>query len=99
MKQTVTHEIFVHNKRLAENFSYNARIALLELFEELEDGSGIELEFDPVGICDEWREATPEEFAEWYGETFESTEELESYLSDHTTWQRVDGGTYIFMAF
>jgi len=62
MKQTIS----LHDFRQAfsirpNNFSYEGLEILFNWFEEYESDNGIELELDPIGICCEYIEMTPEE--------------------------------------
>lgn len=50
MKTTVRKHQFIENEILADNFSYSGRQALWEYFEEFEEQTGDEIEFDPVAI-------------------------------------------------
>ena len=59
MKTTVSDYQFVEAFRHAgreTQFSVNARRALFEYFERMEEDSDTEIELDPVGICCEWAE-------------------------------------------
>jgi hypothetical protein len=58
MKITINESEFI-NRFLAirpENFSREALRALFEYYEEIEQGGGGELEFDPIAICCDWTE-------------------------------------------
>lgn len=39
-----------------EDFSYEAREALFEYYEQLSEDMGEDIEFDPISICCEWTE-------------------------------------------
>ena len=43
------------------NFSYEGLEILFNWFEEYESDNGIEIELDPIGICCEYIEMTPQE--------------------------------------
>ena len=54
MKQTVTRHDFAD--ALADDFSRSAASALFDWYEELEAGTGEELELDPIAIRCDWSE-------------------------------------------
>ena len=58
MIDTVTRHTFIDTfrKLRPENFSYEGLNALFDFYEELEDGTGEQIEFDPIAICCEWSE-------------------------------------------
>ena len=56
MKTTVAKADFVLNDRLANNFTLDARLALYDYFEQYEDETGEQIEFDPVAVCCEYTE-------------------------------------------
>lgn len=58
MKDTV-YELDFINRMMdirPDNFSYDGLIALFEYFEQLEEDSNIEIEFDPIAICCDFTE-------------------------------------------
>lgn len=83
MKTTVNvHEFRESFSIRPDSFSYNGLAALFEYLEELEDGTGEELELDPIAICCDFAEyESLEDFCEDYGREFESIEDL----SEETT--------------
>jgi len=98
MKTTVTQSDFVSTfQRYDESrdqFSYEARCALFDYYEQLEQDTGEEIEFDTVAICCDWTEYTSAvEAAEAYGwqadepqDERSDTSEREAliYLNDNT---------------
>lgn len=59
MKETIHADRFVNafdEIGRSNNFSEAARYALFEHFEELEENTGEELEFDPIAICCDYSE-------------------------------------------
>ena len=60
MIQTVNKDTFINWFRSSDtyrnNFSYQGLNALFDYLEEYEDGTGEQLEFDPIAICCEWSE-------------------------------------------
>jgi hypothetical protein len=62
MKQTINlHEFRQSFSNRPDNFSYEGLEILFNWFEEYESDNGIELELDPIGICCEYIEMTPQE--------------------------------------
>ena len=60
MKQSVTRFDFVDwfrgSDNYKNNFSYDGLNSLFDYFEELEEGMGEEIDFDPIAICCEYSE-------------------------------------------
>ena len=59
MKTIVSELQFVESFRLCgreSQFSVRARYALFSHFEQVEEDSDTEIQFDPIGICCEWAE-------------------------------------------
>ena len=106
MKITLTESEFI-NRFLAirGNFSREALQALFAHYEEVEQGGGEELEFDPIAICCDWTEYdTALEAAEAYGfEAEESDDEKADtserqaleFLSDETTCIELSSGCLV----
>jgi hypothetical protein len=89
-----------------DHFSHEALILLFDYIEQYEQDTGVQQEFDPVGICCEWEENIPENIAEAYDieVNFENMEELEQkvidYLNDHTLYAgKTAHGTFVFIQF
>ena len=82
------------------NFSYWGRIALFEYFEQYEEDTGEQIEFDPIAICCEYTEyESLDELNEAYGKKFEDLDEVSDYTSviqvrklNSKTWVYEDGG-------
>ena len=91
MKITLTKSEFI-NRFLAvraENFSRSALGALFDWYEELHEGSGTEMEFDPIAICCDWTEyATALEAAEAYG--FLAPKEIDDERADRSEQQALE---------
>lgn len=69
MYQTITKSGFCNEFVLcgrAEKFSYEARKALFDYFEELEDETGEKIELDVIAICCDFSEESPEGIANKY---------------------------------
>ena len=59
-------------------FTYEGARALFQWYEQLEDETGEQIEFDPVAIRCDWSEfASFEEFCAEYGNDYETLEELQ----------------------
>jgi hypothetical protein len=71
-----------------DNFSYEARKALFDYLEELEDDTGDKIKFDPIALCCEYSEYDNfKEFQENY-----SNDEITNLekLRDHTTVIKIE---------
>ena len=91
MKQTVTLSDFLDDERLKHNFSYEGKIALFNALEELEVGTGIEMDYDPIAIrCDFTEYSSIEEIKLNY----ESIETIDD-LYDNTFVIEFEGGIII----
>jgi hypothetical protein len=102
MKTTVSEFQFVESFRLCgreSQFSVNARRALFEYFERMEEDSDTELTLDPIGICCEWAEyPSALKAAHEYGsgEKENDTEEAAlDWLHEQTQVVTFDGGIVI----
>lgn len=81
MKKTITkHEFIEKFEQLRPNsFSYEGLQAMFDYFEEYEESTGSEIEFDVIGICCEYTEyENLEEFQRDYGTYYDSLETIES---------------------
>tara|TARA_R100000963_G_C4620293_1_gene87976 strand:- start:137 stop:433 length:297 start_codon:yes stop_codon:yes gene_type:complete len=98
MKSTLTKSDFINgfHGSYKENFSYEAREALFEYFEELESDTGEELEFDPVSICCEWAEYdTLKDALSEYGDDIKTLEDLQ----DSTQVIEMQNGNILIISF
>ena len=81
MKQTITEDEFIRafdDYNRSENFTVAARRAMFEYFEEYEEDTGVEIDFDVIAICCEFSEyANEEEVRDYYG--LEEDDEIEDY--------------------
>ena len=85
MKQTLNEYQFTQEfKRIRPNqFSYEGLQALFHWFEEYEDETGEEIEFDVIAICCEWSDyENLKEFQNDYGEkyTLENIQDFTFYI-------------------
>jgi hypothetical protein len=110
MKQTLTQYQFVELflQLRPDNFSQDALAALFDYYEEFEESTGEEIEFDPVSICCDWAEYdSASEAAEAYGwESGEADDEKNDtserealqYLHDETTVLELSSG-FVVLSF
>jgi len=102
MKKTMsTYDIV--NELLADDnarWSRAAAFKLAEIFEEYEESTGEELEFDRVAIRCDWNEDTAVELISNYGEPWSTIEEVIADLEDKTQIYTVDNDppTYLYNA-
>lgn len=75
-----------------DQFSYEALGMLFDYFEQYEDGTGEEIELDPIAVCCEFAEESPEDIAANYeidiSAAEDSKEEMRivmEYLDDRTS--------------
>ena len=64
-----------------DNFSYDGLTWLFNYFEEVENSSGEEIDFDPIAICCDYTESTYEEVAESYGIDLDENDSPEDQAS------------------
>lgn len=93
----------------ADQFSRAGLWALFEYLEEMEDGTGTEMELDVVALCCDYSEyasaleAAKEYGGEWEPQDGEDPEELEAkaldFLRDNTQVIEIEGGGVIVAAF
>jgi len=86
-----------------EQFSYDAKRALFDHMEELEEDTGEQIELDVIGLCCDYAESTVDELIDEYDldasdcEDDDDRRELaEKFLNKHTTivWRRRDNFLY-----
>ena len=66
MKTTINFNEFCDGFRDRTNFSYEGKRVLFDYLENLEQETGEEIEFDPIGFCCEFSECDLEELIEQY---------------------------------
>lgn len=92
MKMTITESEFINRFRAVrpENFSREGLAALFAYYTELEEGSGEEMEFDPVAICCDWTEysshAEAAESYSWDGAVEADDERADQNEAKAQTW-------------
>ena len=108
MKQTINLSSFCdafHRCDRGGQFSYSALELIFDYIEEYENDSGEETELDPVAICCEWSEDTPESIADYYDIDLDGVDEddipqaVMDYLCDNTTAYDVGNGSIVYVQF
>ena len=83
MKKTITFYEFRDwfEKNRPNNFSSNGLISLWEYLEELEEGIGEEIEFDPIALCCEYTEYDDidEFYLNYDKDTYPNLDDLRDY--------------------
>ena len=76
MKRTITESEFIDGFKgsYADSFTYEGKKALFEYFEQMEEDTGFDMEFDPIAIHCEYTE---------YDDFAEFLEEYEDYAKEH----------------
>lgn len=106
MKQKISrsgfHDAFVRMGR-EKNFSYDALNLLYDFFEDLEESTEEEIEFDVVAICCDYSESNIEELNRNYcGEAFGiflNLEDAEEWLEEKTIVVGTTDDTIVFQNF
>jgi hypothetical protein len=87
-------------------FSYEAKEALFNYLEQLEEDTGEPVELDVVGLCCEYEESDLDEIIKGYGldasscETDDERHALaEKFLNERTTVVWHDGDTFLYRVF
>jgi hypothetical protein len=85
-------------------FSYEAKEALFNYLEELEEDTGEQIELDVIALCCEYEEADADDIIKDYGLDASGSEDdrralAEDFLSEHTTVVWHDGDTFLFQQF
>jgi hypothetical protein len=87
----------------AEQFSYDAKRALFDYLEQLEEDTGAPIELDVIGLCCDYAESTADELIEEFGLDVSGCDDnqdrcamAQELLEEHTTivWQRGDRFLY-----
>ena len=86
MKQTVNFSAFVdafraHDRQ--DQFSYEAKRALFDYFEQYADETGEEVDLDVIAICCEYAEDSPDDIRANY--SIDADQDVIEYLNDHTS--------------
>jgi hypothetical protein len=82
-----------------DQFSYGAKRALFDYFEDLEDSTGERIELDVVALCCEYTEATFDEIRRDYSLGDMTDEEVTEWISDQTAYVGLVDGSLVFAQF
>ena len=89
-----------------DQFSYEALGEIFEALEEYSDSTGEPVEFDIVGICCDWVEATWQEIAQDYDilldDDMTDTEKRDAvadFLCDNTHFRAVGEDSFVYVQF
>jgi hypothetical protein len=87
-------------------FSYEAKKALFEYLEQLEEDTGEQIELDVIGLCCEYEEADVDDIIKNYGLDVSGCKSdddrralVENFLNDRTTVVWHDGDTFLYRQF
>ena len=99
MKTTVNFYEFRNwfEKNRPNNFSYDGLIALWEMLEEYEEGTGEEIEFDPIALCCEYSEY--EDMQEFWNDYNKEDYPNEQSIMDATMYWAFGDGSFIIQQF
>ncbi|MCK4578016.1 MAG: hypothetical protein KAU50_04455 [Candidatus Marinimicrobia bacterium] len=101
MKQTINFSQFYDGFEIRrKNFSYWGLKALFDYFEQYEEDTKEEIEFDPIGICCEYTEyenieAFREDYSKGIQEEYLTIEDVE----EQTTVIKIDDDKFIIQRF
>ena len=107
MIQTITLSDFrdaFRNMGRTDQFSYEALEFIFDYIEDYEQDTGEQVELDPIAICCEWAEDSPENIADQYGIEVEDPEDLEQEVIDHLEYHtqyagKTSSGTLVYVQF
>jgi hypothetical protein len=85
-------------------FSYEAKEALFNYLEQLEEDTGEPIELDVIALCCEYQESGVDDIIEENGLDASSCEDdrralVEDFLNEHTTVIWSDGDTFLYQVF
>ena len=102
MKQTIDfydfERAFVDYGR-SDHFSYDAKKAIFEYLESLEEDTGEEIELDVVGVCCDFSESSLEEINSDNGESFETLDDAAEWLERQTSVIATLDDTIVYQSF
>jgi len=78
-------------------FSYEAKQALFDYYENYEEETGEKIELDVIAICCDWSEATEEEIRQDFN--IDKDDDLLDYLNWNTQYINLDNGNILYLAF
>ena len=108
MIQTITLSDFqdaFRNMGRTDQFSYEALKIIFDYIEDYERDTGEQVELDPIAICCDWGEDTPEGIAYDHDIDLEGVEEddihstVMEYLCDSTHAEDTGTGTIVYIKF
>ena len=102
MKQTINFYGFeraFQNCGRADNFSYEAKKAIFDYLESLEEDTGEEIELDVIAICCDFNESTLQEINNDYYKEFGTLEEAAEWLEQETTVVATLDDTIVYHSF
>lgn len=97
-----------YNMGRADQFSYEAKRALFDFIEEMDDQCGTETELDVIALCCEYAESSIEDLINDYnidvteaeGDEDEIHSLVSEYLNDHTmVVSSLDSGSFVYTQF
>ena len=109
--QTLTKSAFIDAFKQSsrkDQFSYEALEAIFDYLEEYSDSTGEPVEFDIVGICCEWTEASWKQIADDYSINSSGCDdddleailgEVVDYLAVNTQYVELSDGNFVFVQF
>jgi hypothetical protein len=99
MKTTICFNEFKNwfEKNRPNNFSYDGLIALWEMLEEYEEGTGEEIEFDGIALCCEYSEY--EDMEEFWLDYDKEDYPDEQSIMDATMYWAFGDGSFIIQQF
>lgn len=83
----------------SDHFSYDAKKAIFEYLESLEEDTGEEIELDVVGVCCDFSEASLEEINSDNGESFETLDDAAEWLERQTSVIATLDDTIVYQSF
>lgn len=86
---------FRNSESRANQFSYEALELIFDYYEQYEDETGEQVEFDMIGICCEWAEEDAATLAQYYAFDVEGLEgdELTTAVEDYMKFATLVAGT------
>lgn len=102
MKQTINFYDFeraFHNCGRADNFSYEAKKAIFDYLESLEEDTGEEIELDVIAICCDFNESTLQEINNDYYKEFVTLEEAAEWMERETSVVDTLDDTIVYRSF
>lgn len=102
MKKTINFYDFeraFHDYGRADNFSYEAKKAIFDYLESLEEDTGEEIELDVIEICCDFNESTLQEINNDYYKEFVTLEEAAKWMARETSVVDTLDDTIVYQSF